>query len=71
MLVATTQDENIIDTFNGLLQQLNVLQNVTPPKLPKWFNNQILKSYVLLHDPAIGNKEKLVNTILLLKKTII
>lgn len=58
MIVATTLDENIIDTFNSLLQQLTLLQNVTPSKLPKWFNNDILKTYILLHDSASGSKEK-------------
>lgn len=52
IMVACSSDENIIDTFKSLQQQLDTLQNLQPPKLPKWFNNDILKSYVFLYDPA-------------------
>lgn len=33
-----------------------MIQNVTPPKLPKWFQQQsdILNCYVLLHDVVQG-----------------
>ncbi|KAI5640552.1 ER-Golgi trafficking TRAPP I complex 85 kDa subunit domain-containing protein [Phthorimaea operculella] len=58
IIVGTTHDENIVDTFNTLNQQYAQLQNVTPPKLPKWFNNEILKSYLLLHDVSSVTKEK-------------
>lgn len=58
IIVATTLDENIIDTYNSLNQQCAQLQNVSPPKLPKWFNNSVLKSYLLLHDGSLVSKEK-------------
>ncbi|XP_050555044.1 trafficking protein particle complex subunit 8 [Spodoptera frugiperda] len=58
IIVGTTLDDNIIDTFNSLNQQYAMLQNVTPPKLPKWFNNSVLKSYLLLHDVSAVPKEK-------------
>lgn len=60
IIVGTTHDDNIIDTYNSLNQQYAQLQNVTPPKLPKWFNNEILKSYLLLHDVSSVTKEKYV-----------
>ncbi|CAG4964933.1 unnamed protein product [Colias eurytheme] len=58
IIVATTLEENIVDTYNILNQQYAQLQNVTPPKLPKWFNNAVLKSYLLLHDNSLVSKEK-------------
>ncbi|CAH0695186.1 unnamed protein product [Spodoptera exigua] len=58
IIVGTTLDENVIDTFNSLNQQYAMLQNVAPPKLPKWFNNSVLKSYLLLHDVSAVPKEK-------------
>lgn len=58
IIVGTTNDDNIIDTFNSANQQYAQLQNVTPPKLPKWFNNGVLKSYLLLHDVSITAKDK-------------
>ncbi|CAG9796623.1 unnamed protein product [Diatraea saccharalis] len=58
IIVGTTEDDNIIDTFNSLNQQYAQLQNVSPPKLPKWFNNGVLKSYLLLHDVSTVTKEK-------------
>ncbi|CAH0724853.1 unnamed protein product, partial [Brenthis ino] len=58
IIVATTLDDNIIDVYNSLNQQYAELQNVTPPKLPKWFNSSVLKSYLLLHDVSAVAKEK-------------
>ncbi|XP_026758904.2 trafficking protein particle complex subunit 8 [Galleria mellonella] len=58
IIVGTTQEENIIDCFNSLNQQYAQLQNVTPPKLPKWFNSGVLKTYLLLHDVSCVTKEK-------------
>ncbi|XP_068626862.1 trafficking protein particle complex subunit 8 [Battus philenor] len=58
IIVATTLDENIVDTYNLLNQQYAQLQNVAPPKLPKWFNNSVLKTYLLLHDVSSVPKEK-------------
>lgn len=61
IIVATTLDDNIVDTYNQLNQQYAQLQNVAPPKLPKWFNNGVLKSYLLLHDVSTVTKEKYVS----------
>ncbi|CAH2050377.1 unnamed protein product, partial [Iphiclides podalirius] len=58
IIVATTLDEDIVDTYNVLNQQYAQLQNVAPPKLPKWFNNGVLKSYLLVHDVTSVPKEK-------------
>lgn len=58
IIVATTLDDNVIDVYNSLNQQYAQLQNVAPPKLPKWFNSSVLKSYLLLHDVSAVPKEK-------------
>ncbi|XP_023939464.1 trafficking protein particle complex subunit 8 [Bicyclus anynana] len=58
IIVATTLDDNIIDMYNDLNQQFVQLQNVAPPKLPKWFNNAVLKSYLLIHDVSTVPQER-------------
>ncbi|XP_060805731.1 trafficking protein particle complex subunit 8 isoform X2 [Amyelois transitella] len=58
IIVGTTSEDNVIDCFNALNQQYAQLQNVSPPKLPKWFNSGVLKSYLLLHDVSSVSKEK-------------
>ncbi|XP_061385966.1 trafficking protein particle complex subunit 8 isoform X3 [Danaus plexippus] len=58
IIVATTFEDDIVETYNTLNQQYAQLQNVTPPKLPKWFNSSVLKSYLLLHDVSAISKEK-------------
>lgn len=60
IIVGVAHDDNIIDSFNELNHQYSQLQNVTPPKLPKWFNSGILKSYLLLHDASVISREKYV-----------
>ncbi|KAM3967553.1 trafficking protein particle complex subunit 8 homolog l(3)76BDm [Aphomia sociella] len=69
IIVGTTQEDNIIDSFNSLNQQYAQLQNVTPPKLPKWFNNGVLKTYLLLHDVSCVTKEKADTAFETLKQT--
>ncbi|XP_050666465.1 trafficking protein particle complex subunit 8 isoform X2 [Leptidea sinapis] len=69
IIVATTLEDNIIDVYNTLNQQYAQLQNVTPPKLPKWFNNSVLKSYLLLHDVSMVPKEKADASFELMKQT--
>ncbi|KAJ0182539.1 hypothetical protein K1T71_001908 [Dendrolimus kikuchii] len=69
IIVGTTHDENIVDCFNALNQQYAQLQNVTPPKLPKWFNNAVLKSYLLLHDVSAVSKDKAESMFETLKQT--
>ncbi|XP_046960546.1 trafficking protein particle complex subunit 8 [Vanessa cardui] len=69
IIVATTLDDNIIDTYNSLNQQYAQLQNVAPPKLPKWFNNSVLKSYLLLHDVSSVPKERADKAFETLKQT--
>lgn len=53
MLVASSTDNNPTETLNQLNQSLNQLS--TPGKLPKWFNANILKFFVILHDNVDGN----------------
>ncbi|XP_077295309.1 trafficking protein particle complex subunit 8 homolog l(3)76BDm [Arctopsyche grandis] len=58
LLVVTTTEADPIETMKHMGQQLSQMQNVTPPKLPKWFNTNVLRCYVLLHDALEGNIEK-------------
>ncbi|XP_053609244.1 trafficking protein particle complex subunit 8 isoform X2 [Plodia interpunctella] len=69
IIVGTTNEDNIIDCFNSLNQQYAQLQNVSPPKLPKWFNSGVLKSYLLLHDVSSVPKEKADSSFESLKQT--
>lgn len=44
-----------VDTFGTLEQNLNQVQNTVSGKLPKWFNPNILKYYVIVHDNIEGS----------------
>lgn len=51
VLVVSSKDKNPVDTMMQLSQTLNtVMQDTSPTKLPKWFNNRVLRFYVLLHE---------------------
>lgn len=41
-----------------LTQNITMLQNITPPKLPKWFSTDALNCYVMLHDASFGEITK-------------
>lgn len=56
LIVLSTSDPNSLETAHLLTRRVQVMQNATPPKVPKWFTTDALNCYVLLHDPTIqGN----------------
>lgn len=55
MLVVSTADDNPIEKIQQMAAQLH--QSV-PGKLPKWFNNNALRYYILIHDAAQDDKAK-------------
>ncbi|KOB71872.1 TRS85-like protein, partial [Operophtera brumata] len=69
IIVGVAHDDNVIDSFNELNHKYSQLQNVAPPKLPKWFNSGTLKSYLLLHDASVISREKAEVTFEALKQT--
>lgn len=60
LLVVASSDQNPAETMVQLAQSLNQMQNTAPGKLPKWFNCNVLKYYVVLHDILEGN-DKIAN----------
>ncbi|XP_056646298.1 trafficking protein particle complex subunit 8 [Diorhabda sublineata] len=55
ILVATSAENNLEEAFDSLTQRLNQAQSREPGKLPKWFNLNILKYFVILHDNVEGD----------------
>lgn len=47
-----------IEVSQQLTNKVHMLQNVTPPKLPKWFSQDPLNCYVMLHDSCTGDVSK-------------
>lgn len=52
LIVLSTNDPNSLETANVLTRKIQMMQNITPPKIPKWFTSDALNCYVLLHDPT-------------------
>lgn len=58
MIVVSSSETNPLETVNQLLQNLTQLQNTGgQSKLPKWFNNNVLRYFVVLHDTIDGNND--------------
>ena len=55
MIVVSTQDMNPLEKIQQIGTQLNLSSN---GKLPKWFNNNVLRYYILLHDDIEDDKKK-------------
>lgn len=55
ILVASSAENNLEEAFESLTQRLNQAQNKEPGKLPKWFNFNVLKYFVILHDNVDGD----------------
>lgn len=51
----SSSDPNPLETANVLLRNVQLMQNVTPSKIPKWFTADALNCFVILHDAAIGD----------------
>lgn len=55
LIVVASSDPNPLESAQQLTQKVHMMQNVTPPKLPKWFSQEVLNCYVMLHDGASGD----------------
>lgn len=56
IIVLSSSDASLLDTANQLTQKVQMMQTMTPPKLPKWFQpNDVLNTYLLLHDGSAGD----------------
>ncbi|XP_058792250.1 trafficking protein particle complex subunit 8 [Phymastichus coffea] len=55
MIVVSTADENPLERVQQMGAQLNLSM---PGKLPKWFNNNSLRYYILIHDALQDDKKK-------------
>lgn len=55
LIVVSTSDQNSLESANALTRKVQMVQNLTPPKIPKWFSSDALNCYVLLHDPSMGD----------------
>lgn len=60
LIVLSSSDPNPLESANNLTRKVQMMQNVTPQKLPKWlsFGTDILNSYVMLHDGCQGDITK-------------
>ena len=58
MIVVSTSDDNPLEK----IQQMAAGLHQSPPgKLPKWFNNNVLRYYILVHDATQDDKSKWVH----------
>ncbi|XP_015513137.1 trafficking protein particle complex subunit 8 isoform X1 [Neodiprion lecontei] len=55
MIIVSTGDDNPLEKIQHMGAQLN--QSI-PGKLPKWFNNNALRYYILIHDTFQDDKNK-------------
>lgn len=58
LVVVSSSDPNPLESVNQLIQKVQMMQSVTPSKLPKWFSTEILNCYVMLHDGCNGDLSK-------------
>lgn len=59
IIVLSSSDTALLDTANQLTQKVQMMQNMTPQKLPKWFQpSDVLNTYLLLHDGSTGDISK-------------
>lgn len=55
MIVVSTSDDEPLEIIQQMAAKLN--QSI-PGQLPKWFNNNVLRYYILIHDTYQDNKKK-------------
>lgn len=55
LIVLSTADQNLLETAQTMTKKVQTMQNVVPPKIPKWFSTDALNCYVLLHDRSQGD----------------
>uniref|UniRef100_A0A1B0B6W0 Trafficking protein particle complex subunit 8 n=1 Tax=Glossina palpalis gambiensis TaxID=67801 RepID=A0A1B0B6W0_9MUSC len=72
LIVLSSGDPNVVETAQKLTQRVHQMQSVTPQKLPKWFQpNDVLNSYVILHEGSQGDLSRAQQSYELLKSTFI
>lgn len=70
LIVLSSGDPNVVETAQKLTHCVQIMQNVTPQKLPKWFQpNDVLNSYIVLHEGSSGDLSKAQQSYELLKAT--
>ncbi|XP_055602225.1 trafficking protein particle complex subunit 8 [Uranotaenia lowii] len=55
LIVVSSIDVNPLEVAGQLTKKLQMMQSITPPRLPKWFANDSLNCYVMLHDGCSGD----------------
>jgi trafficking protein particle complex subunit 8 len=53
LIVVSSSDSNPVEQAHHLTKKVKMMQNITPPKLPKWISatsDDALNCYVMLHD---------------------
>lgn len=60
IIVLSSKDLNIVETASTLTKKVSTLQNTNQPQLPKWFSNDTLICYLMLHDASAGDISKYV-----------
>lgn len=59
LIVLCSSDANPLESAQQLTGKVQMMQNVTPSKLPKWFaQTDLLNCYVMLHDACQGDISK-------------
>jgi trafficking protein particle complex subunit 8 len=61
LIVVSSSDVNPVEQANQLTKKIKMMQNITPPKLPKWISatsDEALNCYVMLHDGSSGDISK-------------
>ncbi|XP_053684049.1 trafficking protein particle complex subunit 8 isoform X2 [Sabethes cyaneus] len=55
LIVVSSIDVNPLEVAGQLTKKIQMMQNITPPRLPKWFSTDSLNCYVMLHDGCSGD----------------
>lgn len=61
LIIVSSTDPNPVEQANHLTKKIRMMQNITPPKLPKWISatsDDALNCYVMLHDGSTGDISK-------------
>lgn len=61
LIVVSSSDTSPVDQAHQLTKKVKMMQNITPPKLPKWISatsDEALNCYVMLHDGSSGDISK-------------
>lgn len=61
LIIISSADINPVEQAHHLTKKVRMMQNITPPKLPKWIStspDDSLNCYVMLHDGSSGDISK-------------